>query len=231
VTEVRPDIFNYCMDLKTVTLNSAINNFNLGGYPNKNGIETFVIPESNAMYVYENKVIYKKTNNRFVYAVFNVNGDLNIKEGSAWFELQYSLSGPRIGINNLHIPASFNFSTYWAYVDVDLNSITVDASNPNFSSENGDLFNKTKTHLIKMGNKISSTIPSSVTQIESRAGKFMSKATEIIVLATTPPTLLGTDCFDGIPSGCQIKVPVGTLSAYQSATNWSEYAAKMVENV
>lgn len=47
---------------------------------------------------------------------------------------------------------------------------------------------------------------------------------DLYVLATTPPTLSGS--LAGIKS---IHVPNGSLSAYQSATNWSNYTSIMVE--
>jgi len=49
------------------------------------------------------------------------------------------------------------------------------------------------------------------------------------LLPTTPPTLSSANAFNGIPSDCIIYVPVGSLEAYQTATNWSTYASKMRE--
>lgn len=56
-----------------------------------------------------------------------------------------------------------------------------------------------------------------------RIGRLILIA-DLYILATTPPTLTST--LDGIKS---IHIPNGTLSAYQSATNWSNYASIMVE--
>lgn len=69
-------------------------------------------------------------------------------------------------------------------------------------------------------------IPDSVTDI---AGAFSSCSGvgEYHVYPTTPPTL-ASRAFSGISSDCKIYVPAGSLSAYQSATNWSDYASYMV---
>lgn len=41
-----------------------------------------------------------------------------------------------------------------------------------------------------------------------------------VTLPTTPPTIQ-SNSFSGINSACVFHIPIGSLSAYQSATNWS----------
>lgn len=49
---------------------------------------------------------------------------------------------------------------------------------------------------------------------------------EMTILATTPPTIQR----DSFPEGLTtIYIPAGTLSAYQTATNWSNFSDKFVE--
>ena len=73
------------------------------------------------------------------------------------------------------------------------------------------------------------TIPSGVTSIGSSAFNNCCSVIEYHILPTTPPTLDSTNAFSGIASDCIIYVPVGKLSDYQSATNWSTYASYMRE--
>jgi hypothetical protein len=40
-------------------------------------------------------------------------------------------------------------------------------------------------------------------------------------LPATPPTLANVNAFRNINSACKFYIPTGSLSAYQSATNWS----------
>lgn len=70
------------------------------------------------------------------------------------------------------------------------------------------------------------TIPASVTTIATRtfAGSFCGN---IRILATTPPTLTSSESISSNVS--TIYIPAGTLSAYQSATNWSNFSSKFVE--
>lgn len=75
-------------------------------------------------------------------------------------------------------------------------------------------------------------IPALVTSIDTAAFSGCSSLSTITVLATTPPTL-SSNAFNssGITASAgTIYVPAGTLSAYQAATNWSTYAARMVES-
>lgn len=70
-------------------------------------------------------------------------------------------------------------------------------------------------------------IPSAVTSIGNNAFQFTPSLMNVHVLATNPPTL-GTNAFM-TKTGFKIFVPANSLSAYQSATNWSTYASYMQE--
>ena len=72
------------------------------------------------------------------------------------------------------------------------------------------------------------TIPEGVTSIENNAFYNCSSVAEYHLKSTTPPTFQST-ALNGIPSDCIIYVPRGSLSAYQSAQYWSNYASKMRE--
>ena len=71
------------------------------------------------------------------------------------------------------------------------------------------------------------TIPSNITKINSQAFYNCSALTEMTILATTPPTLSSTNAISNATT--TIYIPAGTLSAYQTATNWSNFADKFVE--
>ncbi len=81
----------------------------------------------------------------------------------------------------------------------------------------------TSTHCLK-----SIVIPVDVISI---GGSFLASSgalTSVTLYPTTPPTL-GTSAFNGInTAGLKIYVPSASLSAYQTATNWSAFASNMV---
>ena len=72
------------------------------------------------------------------------------------------------------------------------------------------------------------TIPPNVNQIYGNAFGNCNGVAEYHILPTTPPTLANTSAFSGMLDDCIIYVPAASLTAYQEATNWSEYASYMV---
>ena len=70
-------------------------------------------------------------------------------------------------------------------------------------------------------------IPSSVTTIGSYAFGSCFNLSSITVEATTPPTLYSSS-FNGCNALKTIYVPCQSVSAYRSASNWSNYADKIV---
>ena len=129
-----------------------------------------------------------------------------------------------------------------------LTSIDVTSDNPNYYSEDGVLFNKTKTELIQypignvrteytIPNSVTSigngafegctgltsiTIPNSVTSIGVVAFFFCSGLTSITCEATTPPTcdLLA---FEEVPKSIPLYVPFGSKDAYRNAAGWKDF--------
>lgn len=71
------------------------------------------------------------------------------------------------------------------------------------------------------------TIPAGVTSIGTNCFTNCMGMKEYHFKPTTPPTLGGANCFTNIPSDCVIYVPTASLSAYQTAANWSTHASKM----
>ena len=52
---------------------------------------------------------------------------------------------------------------------------------------------------------------------------------EYHLLPTTPPSISNANVLQRIPDDCTIYVPIGSLEAYKTATNWSTYAEQMQE--
>ena len=70
------------------------------------------------------------------------------------------------------------------------------------------------------------TIPSGVTSIGSVAFYGCTSLNSVTVLAPTPPTF-GDGAFWNGPSRRKIYVPAQSVSAYQSASGWSDYASQI----
>lgn len=69
---------------------------------------------------------------------------------------------------------------------------------------------------------------SALETIGSYVFEYCYALTSVTMKATTPPTL-GSNVFSSCNALEKIIVPVGCAEAYKSATNWSAYAAKIVE--
>ncbi len=158
------------------------------------------------------------------------------------------------GLTSIYIPASvtdihisaFEGCSYAAIISVDSNNQFYDSRN------NCNAIIETSTNSLICGFALT-TIPSSVTEIYDSAFRGITtltsitipssvndigyyafgdctNLTEVIVNATTPPTLQGngSTVFYNNASGRLIKVPAASLSAYQTAPGWSDYASSIV---
>ncbi len=71
------------------------------------------------------------------------------------------------------------------------------------------------------------TIPDTVKNIDQAAFRSCTNLISVTVNATTPPTI-ESDIFINNAPGRKIYVPAGSLTAYQTATGWSDYASDIV---
>ena len=71
------------------------------------------------------------------------------------------------------------------------------------------------------------TLPASLTSIEYRAFRYCRSLKTVTCLAATPPGL-GTDAFENCDALTAIQVPAASVDAYQAASEWSNYADKIV---
>lgn len=71
------------------------------------------------------------------------------------------------------------------------------------------------------------TLPASLTSIGLRAFRFCRSLKTVTCLAATPPGL-GTDAFENCDALTAIQVPAESVDAYQAASEWSNYADKIV---
>ena len=74
-------------------------------------------------------------------------------------------------------------------------------------------------------NLTSVVIPDSVTNIDYQAFMNCNVLTSVTIEATTPPTL-GTNVFYDT-NDCPIYVPSGSVDAYKAAEGWSDWASRI----
>jgi len=153
------------------------------------------------------------------------------------------------GLNSVNIPSTVLSIGYSAF-NTSSGFISVDPGNPNYLSEDGILFNKTKTLLIACPTSItgnysipstvatigvfgfencmdltSIVIPTSVSSLEGYAFFNCQGLNSIFSNDTTPVDLSSSDeVFFGIdPANCTLYVPVGSSASYMAAVEWKNF--------
>ena len=152
-------------------------------------------------------------------------------------------------LTSITIPESVTSIGNWAFGNCSsLTSINVNANNPNYCAIDGVLFNKDQTTLIQYpgGKQGAYTIPNSVTSIGERAFSGCKSLTSITIPnsvtsigdwafdacksltsitceAATPPTIGGTNTFDGVSKSIPVYVPCECVEAYKAASGWSDF--------
>ncbi|MTK52459.1 leucine-rich repeat protein [Paludibacter sp.] len=113
------------------------------------------------------------------------------------------------GLVSINIPSSVTSVVANAFFSCTaLTSILVDSNNPNYSSNDGVLFNKTQTMLIQYPlykDGIGYVIPSSVTSIEDGAFMYCSRLTSINIPSSV--TSIGDDAFAFCDKITNINIP------------------------
>lgn len=184
------------------------------------------------------------------YSAFKGCTDLTeVTFGNSITTIEYSAFYYCLSLKQVTIPKSVtNIGVNVFFYCTALTHINVDAANPAYSSENGVLFNKDKTTLLrypaaKPGTTY--TVPKSVTcigesafgqctalkeltlsenvsKIESYAFEDFAAITKMTVLATVPPTA-ETSAFKYFNLDTPVFVPAASLAVYKAADGWKEF--------
>ena len=125
------------------------------------------------------------------------------------------------GLININIPAGVTTINNQAFSNCgSLTSITVDSGNPNYTSDDGILYNKARTTLTaapagKSGSI--TTIPTTVTSISAYAFYNCEKITGVTIPSTV--TSIGSNAFEGCSGLTSITIPSGVTSIGSSIFN------------
>lgn len=184
------------------------------------------------------------------YAFSDCLGLTSIKFPDSITSIGYSAFNGCDNLTSIEIPNSVKSigERAFAYCGM-LTSFDVAKDNPNYCSENGVLFSKDKKTLIQYPackSDVKYSIPNSITNIEEKAFFNCRKLENVIIpnsvtnigdyafmdcnalisitsLATVPPSLLGTDVFEGVDKLILVFVPQESVEAYKTAEGWREF--------
>lgn len=229
ITSIGANLFNGCNSLKTVKLSNNITSISDHCFYNCYSLENITLPYGiTTIEIYAFNTCSNLTNIIFpnsittiksyafddCYNLINITLPNSITTiGENAFSNCFNLAHIILSDEITNLPSNL-FQYCYYLIDVNIsNKATI---------INGGAFD-TCNNLIKI------TIPESVTEIKASAFLNCYGLSEIHLKSTTPPTLANKSAFSGIPSDCIFYVPAGCLEAYQTATNWSNFASKMQE--
>ena len=221
VTSIGGSTFYGCNSLTSITLSSTLTSIESSALRNCSSLTSIEVNPANTNYSSQDGVLFNKDKTTLIqYAIGNTREEYTIPLSATTIG-QFALSGCTSLTSitfgdNSQLTSIDNYAFY-----------NCDALVTVTFGENSQLESIGSTAFQNCSNLTSIEIPSSVTSIGSNAFRSCDSLTTMTILATTPPKL---DDINAISTATtKIYIPAGTLSVYQSATNWSNFADKFEE--
>ena len=168
------------------TIPSSVTNIEGSAFSGCTGLTEIFVHPDNLTYSSEDGVLFDKLKTNLITCPRGKTGAYTIPSSVTSigvYAFYFCASLTSVTIPKSVTSISFNIRRPVFMHCTSLTAISVDSDNPNYCSEDGVLFNKTKTKLITCpGGKTGAyTIPSSVTNIEARAFRFCVSLASIII--------------------------------------------------
>ena len=183
VTNIGVDAFLNCSKLKNINIPNSLTNIGDWAFSGCSGLVSIEVSTDNQNYASENGVLFNKAKTILILYPESKQGSYTIPNGVVSIGKEAFIKCDNL--TSVTIPNSLTSFGSITFINCSsLTSIEVSTGNPNYSSENGVLFNKAKDILIKypLGKQGSNyTIPNSVTSIAYRAFCYHNGLTSITI--------------------------------------------------
>ena len=259
LTSIAAYTFYNCTGLTSITLSNSLTSIGEYAFENCTGLTSIAIPssvKSIGRYAFYNCIsltsitLSNSLTSIGEYAFYSCTGLTSITLPNNLTSIGNYAFRHCTGLTSINIPSSVtNIGVYAFFYCIGLTSIDVAASNQNYTSESGVLFNKARTTLIqypKSRQGSSYTIPSGVTSIEvsaffgcsgltsitlpnsltsigHQAFAYSTGLAEIKLEAFTPPSVYNYDSFADVSRSIPVYVPAVSVQTYRNAIHWKTF--------
>ena len=225
VTYIYRDAFRYCNNLTSVTIPNSVTSIGDWAFDGCNNLTNITVDIENENYSSENGILFNKDKTELI-CFLSAKSDSSYTIPNSVTSIGSYAFSDCYNLTSITIPNSVTSIDYDAfYRCTNLTSITVDIENKSYSSENGILFNKDKTEIIRYSpgkNDSSYTIPNSVTNIGSYAFSDCYNLTSVTIPNSV--TSIGGYAFSGCDNLTSITIP-------NSVTSIGIYAFRNCDNL
>ncbi len=188
ITSIGGSAFYDCDSLTSVTIGNGVTSIGEYVFYSCDSLTSITVSENNPNYSSQDGILYNKEKTEFIYIPGEISGEITIPDSVTKID-----SSTFSGCDRL-------------------TSITVSENNPNYSSQDGILYNKEKTKFIYIPEKISGeiTIPDNVTSIGGYTFAHCDSLTSVTI--GNGVTSIGHNAFYNCSSLTSITIPDSVTS-------------------